>query len=235
MSGVATGALRAAKAALRGELRKRIASIPHEELSRQSKLVTEKVLEHSRFKSSRRVSLYLSINEEIRVQTWGILEQMLEQDKECFVPKFYPNSHQMTMLKVYSLEDYAKLVADDWTVKPPCDEDLQREDAATTEDYAKLVADDWTVKPPCDEDLQREDAATTGGLDLMIVPGLGFTKRGHRLGGGKGYYDAYIQNCSLDPHGRPYTISLAFKEQILHSIPCDVHDFMVDEVIYPNE
>ncbi|GFW19405.1 5-formyltetrahydrofolate cyclo-ligase [Trichonephila clavipes] len=206
MSGVATGALRAAKAALRGELRKRIASIPHEELSRQSKLVTEKVLEHSRFKSSRRVSLYLSINEEIRVQTWGILEQMLEQDKECFVPKFYPNSHQMTMLKVYSLED-----------------------------YAKLVADDWTVKPPCEEDLQREDAATTGGLDLMIVPGLGFTKRGHRLGGGKGYYDAYIQNCSLDPHGRPYTISLAFKEQILHSIPCDVHDFMVDEVIYPDE
>ncbi|GFQ95675.1 5-formyltetrahydrofolate cyclo-ligase [Trichonephila clavata] len=206
MSGVATGALRAAKAALRGELRKRIASIPHEELSRQSKLVTEKVLEHSRFKSSRRVSLYLSINEEIRVQTWGILEQMLEQDKECFVPKFYPNSHQMTMLKVYSLED-----------------------------YAKLVADDWTVKPPCDEDLQREDAASTGGLDLMIVPGLGFTKRGHRLGGGKGYYDAYIQNCSLDPHGRPYTISLAFKEQILHSIPCDVHDFMVDEVIHPDE
>lgn len=206
MSGVATGALRAAKAALRGELRKRIASIPHEELSRQSKLVTEKVLEHSRFKSSRRVSLYLSINEEIRVQTWGILEQMLEQDKECFVPKFYPNSHQMTMLKVYSLED-----------------------------YAKLVADDWTVKPPSEEDLQREDAASTGGLDLMIVPGLGFTKRGHRLGGGKGYYDAYIQNCSLDPHGRPYTISLAFKEQILHSIPCDVHDFMVDEVIYPDE
>ncbi|GBM09364.1 hypothetical protein AVEN_184074-1 [Araneus ventricosus] len=88
MSGVATGALRVAKAALRSELRKRIASISHEELSRQSKLVTEKVLENSRFKSSHRVSLYLSIPEEIRVQTWGILEQMLEQDKECFVPKF---------------------------------------------------------------------------------------------------------------------------------------------------
>ncbi|GIX72774.1 hypothetical protein CDAR_72061, partial [Caerostris darwini] len=164
------------------------------------------VLENDRFKSSRRVSLYLSINEEIRVQTWGILELMLEQDKECFVPKFYPNSHQMTMLKVYSLED-----------------------------YAKLVADDWTVKPPAEEDLQREDATTTGGLDLMIVPGLAFTKRGHRLGGGKGYYDAYIQNCSHDPHGRPYTISLAFKEQILHSIPCDVHDFMVDEVVCPDD
>lgn len=38
----------------------------------------------------------------------------------------------MTFLKVYSMEDYAKLVADDWTVKPPSDEDLKREDASTT-------------------------------------------------------------------------------------------------------
>lgn len=69
---------------------------------------------------------------------------------------------------------------------------------------------------------------------MLIVPGLAFTKKGHRLGGGKGYYDAYVQNCSHDPHGRPYTIALAFNEQILHSIPTDVHDFMVDEVIYPD-
>lgn len=68
----------------------------------------------------------------------------------------------------------------------------------------------------------------------MIVPGLAFTQKGHRLGGGKGYYDVYVQNCSHDPHGRPYTIGLAFNEQILHSIPTDVHDFMVDEVIYPD-
>ncbi|XP_042907054.1 5-formyltetrahydrofolate cyclo-ligase [Parasteatoda tepidariorum] len=205
MAGVATAALRAAKAALRGELKKRIASIPHGEQHLQSKLITEKVLANSRFKNSHRVSIYLSIHDEIRVQTVGILEQLLEQDKECFVPKFTPNSHDMAMLKIHSLED-----------------------------YAKLVADNWEILPPTEEDLKREDAHTTGGLDLMIVPGLAFTKRGHRLGGGKGYYDVYVQNCSHDPHGRPYTIGLAFKEQILHSIPVDVHDFMVDEVIYPD-
>lgn len=205
MTGIATHALRAAKAALRGELKKRIANIPHEEQFLQSKIVTEKILENSRFKSSRKISIYLSINHEIRVQTAGILEQIFEQDKECFVPKFTPDSHLMAMLKLDSLED-----------------------------YAKLVADNWEVKAPTDEDLKREDANATGGLDLLIVPGLAFTSRGHRLGGGKGYYDAYIQNCSHDPHGRPYTIGLAFKEQILHSIPTDVHDFMVDEVIYPD-
>jgi len=205
MASIATTALRAAKAALRGELKKRIANIPHEELYEQSKIVTEKVLENSRFKSSRRVSIYLCIDEEIRVQTVGILEQIFKQDKECFVPKFTPNSHLMSMLKLESLED-----------------------------YAKLVADNWEVKAPTDEDLKRENANATGGLDLMIVPGLAFTKRGHRLGGGKGYYDVYVQNCSHDPHGRPYTIGLAFNEQILHTIPTDVHDFEVDEVIYPD-
>lgn len=40
---IATTALMAAKAALRGELKRRLADIPHEELFRQSKLVTEKV------------------------------------------------------------------------------------------------------------------------------------------------------------------------------------------------
>ncbi|KFM74430.1 5-formyltetrahydrofolate cyclo-ligase, partial [Stegodyphus mimosarum] len=169
MTGTATAALRAAKAALRGELKKRIASIPHEEQFRQSKIVTEKVLENARFKGSHRISIYLSINEEIRVQTAGILEQIFKQDKECFVPKFTPNSHTMAMLKIHSLED-----------------------------YAKLVADNWEVKPPTGEDMKREDASSTGGLDLMIVPGLAFTKRGHRLGGGKGYYDVYVQNCSHD-------------------------------------
>lgn len=208
MSGVATAAFRAAKAALRVELKSRIANIPHEELNRQSKIITEKVLESARFKSSHRVSIYLSIKNEIRVETAGILEQIFKQEKECFVPKFTPNTHQMSLLKIFSLEDYAKLIADDWEIKPPTDEDLQREDAtAVTDKYH-------------------------GGLDLMIVPGLAFTVQGHRLGGGKGYYDAYIQNHSHDPSGRPYTIGIAFKEQILYSIPCDVHDFIVDEVVY---
>lgn len=40
---IATTALRAAKAALRGEMKKRIANMPHEEQLRQSNIITEKV------------------------------------------------------------------------------------------------------------------------------------------------------------------------------------------------
>lgn len=205
MTSAANAALRAAKHAVRVELKKRLALMSHEEKLRQSNLVTEKLFLNERFKGSRRVSIYLSIDQEIRIQTAGILNHIFNDGKECFVPKFTPNSHDVAMLKLHSLED-----------------------------YAKLLVEKWDIKPPTEEDMNREEALSTGGLDLMIVPGLAFTRRGHRIGGGKGYYDAFVQRCSHDPHGRPYTIGLAFIEQILHSIPVDEHDFMVDEVIFPD-
>ena len=38
----------------------------------------------------------------------------------------------------------------------------------------------------------RDWAVKTCGLDLILCPGLGFTKEGSRIGRGKGYYDKYI-------------------------------------------
>ncbi|UYV72557.1 MTHFS [Cordylochernes scorpioides] len=100
-------------------------------------------------------------------------------------------------------------------------------------DYEALENLLWDMKQPGDNDT-REEALATGGLDLVLVPGLAFTKKGHRIGSGKGYYDWYIDRCLHDPNGRPYTIGLAYREQILHSIPTEEHDFMVDEVIFPD-
>ena len=71
-----------------------------------------------------------------------------------------------------------------------------------------------------------------GGLDLIIVPGLGFTKEGHRLGRGKGYYDTYQKRCVDETGVKPVTIALAFKEQICEHIPTNDDDVNVDYVIY---
>lgn len=75
---------------------------------------------------------------------------------------------------------------------------------------------------------------TIGGLDLVIVPGLAFTRTGQRIGRGRGYYDHYFDKCDHDPHGRPYIIGLAFRQQIFRSIPTDDYDVTLDEVIYPD-
>ena len=68
----------------------------------------------------------------------------------------------------------------------------------------------------------------------MFMPGLGFSKEGHRLGRGKGYYDKYLESCS-NTGKMPKTIALIFKEQLLEHIPTAEHDMSVDFLLYPSE
>ena len=62
-------------------------------------------------------------------------------------------------------------------------------------------------------------------IDLVIVPGVVFDKRNHRIGYGKGYYDSFLK----DFKGK--TIGLVFKMQILEMIPNYRWDVKLDKVI----
>ena len=65
-------------------------------------------------------------------------------------------------------------------------------------------------------------------LDLVIVPGVAFDKKGNRLGRGRGCYDRFL---SALPSGIP-SIGLAFDFQILPNIPSKAHDVSVKKVIF---
>ena len=74
-----------------------------------------------------------------------------------------------------------------------------------------------------------------GGLDLILVPGLAFTRSGHRLGRGKGYYDTFLMKhkaMHAATHRPLTTIALAFREQIYDEIPTVEHDFTIDLVLF---
>lgn len=62
-------------------------------------------------------------------------------------------------------------------------------------------------------------------LDLVVVPGLAFDRRGARLGYGQGYYD---RTLAAFGGGR---VGLAFGAQILEKLPVDIHDQPMDAVI----
>lgn len=64
-------------------------------------------------------------------------------------------------------------------------------------------------------------------IDLVIVPGVAFTKDGKRLGRGKGYYDRFLSKLSL----HAATIGLAFDFQVLADLPTDAMDVNVQRVI----
>lgn len=64
-------------------------------------------------------------------------------------------------------------------------------------------------------------------IDLAIVPGLAFDRRGGRLGYGGGHYDRYL--ARLAP-GTP-VVGLAFSLQLVDRVPTDSGDRRVDLVV----
>ena len=57
-------------------------------------------------------------------------------------------------------------------------------------------------------------------IDLVIVPGLGFTPSGYRIGRGMGFYDRFL----AQPEFIGMTCGLAFQEQVIESLPLLDHD-----------
>lgn len=65
-------------------------------------------------------------------------------------------------------------------------------------------------------------------IDLVIVPGVAFDKRGNRLGRGRGYYDRFLKLLSQHTS----RIGLAFDFQILPFLPVKPHDLSVEKTIF---
>ncbi|KAE9526848.1 hypothetical protein AGLY_013496 [Aphis glycines] len=192
--------VKSAKTNLRVNLKKKLSLMTASEISEQSKIITNKLISHPVYKSSNRVSIYLSMDSE--VQTHSIVKNIFLSGKICFIPKY--NTSEMCMVKIRSFDELNSLPKTKWNISQPADDDV------------------------------REDALTTGGLDLMIVPGLGFTTDGKRLGRGKGYYDRCIAEYEKKyPLNNMKTIGLAFSEQICDDIPINQHDSLIDFIICP--
>lgn len=62
-------------------------------------------------------------------------------------------------------------------------------------------------------------------IDLAIIPGVAFDRKGNRLGRGKGYYDRLLSRTEL------YKIGVCFRFQLYEEgLPVDAFDTPMDEV-----
>ena len=64
-------------------------------------------------------------------------------------------------------------------------------------------------------------------IGAIVVPGLAFTKTGHRLGRGGGYYDRYLASLPA----RTAKIGVCFALQIVATLPTEPHDQRMDVVV----
>jgi 5-formyltetrahydrofolate cyclo-ligase len=72
---------------------------------------------------------------------------------------------------------------------------------------------------------ERQVAVTD--LDLVMVPGVAFTRDGARMGHGKGYYDKLLEHARRDAP----LVALAFECQFFPDIPTQEHDVFMDMII----
>ena len=63
-------------------------------------------------------------------------------------------------------------------------------------------------------------------IDICIIPGIGFTENGTRLGYGQGYYDKWLAK-----HIVKYKIAVAFEYQLVDNLPTDANDIAMDMIV----
>ena len=85
-------------------------------------------------------------------------------------------------------------------------------------DFASLEKGSFDIMEP------KDSCPTDNALDIILVPTVGISQSGVRLGYGYGFYDKFLAE------NRVTTISLTLEKQIIKKIPKLEHDIVIDWV-----
>jgi 5-formyltetrahydrofolate cyclo-ligase len=181
------------KAALRRELREKIAAMTPQQRHGKSLAACALLAAAPEFAQARVVMLYLSTPEE--VDTAPLALRCWQAGKSVVVPKVSWDQRRMLPVEITT---------------------LQTGITSTGPGIREPIAG-----KPIPLDL----------IDLAIVPGLGFSTTGHRIGRGMGFYDRFL--AQSDFVGR--SCGLAFEEQIVEALPVLDHDIPLSMLVTDSE
>ena len=139
------------------------------------------------YQAAQRISVYLSMPSG-EVSTVPIVEHALSHGKKVFVPYIHhiatpkPGGPRkaMDMLSLLDWADYEGLERDKWGIPTPRDDSVVRRERCLG-DAGNLAG------------RRRRAEESDWGLDLVVMPGMGFDRGLRRLGHGKGFYDYFLQ------------------------------------------
>jgi 5-formyltetrahydrofolate cyclo-ligase len=107
-------------------------------------------------------------------------------------------------------------------VVPKCDPKEKRLSFRVLSAFSQLESVFHGLIEPIEELTTEVD---TKMIDLLIVPGLAYTREGYRLGFGGGYYDRYLTSYP----GK--SLSLAFNDQLIPQFLVEKHDIPILKII----
>lgn len=86
-------------------------------------------------------------------------------------------------------------------------------------DFSNLEKGSFDIMEP------KEDCQIDNNLDVVLVPTVGISPIGVRLGYGHGFYDRFLAEH------KTATISLTLEKQIVKNIPKSEHDVIIDWIV----
>jgi len=86
-------------------------------------------------------------------------------------------------------------------------------------DFSSLEKGSFDIMEP------KDDCQIDNDLEVVLVPTVGISPSGVRLGYGHGFYDRFLAEH------KSVTISLTLEKQIVKKIPKSEHDIMIDWII----
>lgn len=162
-----------------------------------SREIVDKFLVHAAYRQAKTVMFYLHCRSEVR--TRDRVREQLSGDKHVVVPYCTKDADGQNRLGLWKLEDLQELQPGMWGI----------------------------LEPPKVRWGESGKEIAPEALDLVMVPGVAFDRRGGRLGNGAGYYDRLLKSVGKDT----VLIGMCFEAQIMPEIVMEAHDIYMDYVI----
>ena len=190
---------------------------------KKSRSVATHLFDTAFYKRAQAILVYMHYGSEL--QTEDIIRQALSDHKQVFVPRV--EGKNMDFYEIHSMEDCEEGFHGIPEPKKECPKlifDAVDSDPKASDVNDNLSGTNGTVSDKTNSILVTKDTT------LMILPGLAFDQKGHRLGYGGGYYDRYFERSGAD-----YTkIAAGYDFQWIDEVPSEPHDIPIDIFISDN-
>jgi 5-formyltetrahydrofolate cyclo-ligase len=153
----------------------------------------------------------------------------LPEYQNAKVAMWYIDCRSETRTKPQLLDEVKK--GEKKIIVPYCTEDENGENKLGLwwmESLEEMVVGKWDIlEPPRELWGNPEKEVEPEELDIIMVPGVGFDRKGGRMGNGQGYYDRLLEKARPDCP----LVALCYESQLFDEILVAPHDVYMDKVV----
>ena len=164
---------------------------------RVSEIAVTTLVQLPEYQSAQTVLWYLDCRSELR--TRHALPEALASGKRIIVPYCTVDDSGANKLGIWWLQGLNELVVGKWRI----------------------------LEPPRERWGEPGKAIQPEQIDMVIVPGVAFSRDGGRMGNGQGYYDRLLQRVRSDCP----LVGLCYECQLFDNLTVGGHDIFMDKVV----